>query len=260
MNYTWASGDRYEQYMGRWSRLVAQPFLTWLAPATGGRWLDAGCGSGALSVLIAQHYAPSSLTVVDRSTAFVRATSLRVDRQAWAVVGDILALPLPEVTVDMAVCGLVLNFAADPQLAVNELRRITTPGGTVAAYIWDYNGIMEFLAAFWTAAIALDPGAAHLNQADRFADANAESLQRLFLAAGLSNVETHPIVVETRFHDFDDYWQPFLGGQGPAPTYVQTLTTADRARLRGQLQKQLPTRGDGSISLMARAWAARGTA
>lgn len=259
MNYTWASNDRYEQYMGRWSSLVATSFLQWLAPAVGKRWLDAGCGSGAISALIAQHYAPAALTAVDRSAAFVRATVDRLDGQAWGVAGDVLDVPIRTAAVDTAVSGLVLNFTADPQQAINELRRVKAPGGTVAVYIWDYNGIMEFLSAFWTAAIELDPQAASLNQADRFADANAQSLQRVFAGANLSNIATQPILIETRFQDFDDYWRPFLGGQGPAPTYVHTLGPTDRERLRRRLQAHLPAEADGTISLRARAWAARGT-
>lgn len=238
--------------------MVAETFLDWLSPGPGARWLDAGCGSGALSTLIARRYQPAALTAVDRSAAFARATQDRVGNPLVATTGDILALPLASRTADAAVSGLVLNFTADPAQAIRELRRVTALGGVVAAYIWDYGGVMEFLSRFWAAAIELDPDARHLNQADRFADANEASLHRWLSSAGLSGIATRPIVIEMYFRDLDDYWQPFLGGQGPAPTYVQTLSETDRERLRRHLLDRLPAQVDGSIILQARAWAGRG--
>ena len=132
------------------------------------------------------------------------------------------------------------------------------PGGTIAAYVWDYAGKMELMRHFWDEAAALDPQAAALDEGRRFPLCTPEALCTLFAAAGLGAVEAAPIEIETAFRDFDDYWQPFLGGQGPAPAYAMALDEAARNRLRDRLRARLPVRNDGSIALTARAWAVRG--
>ena len=134
------------------------------------------------------------------------------------------------------------------------------PGGIVAAYVWDYAEGMQMLRAFWDVACELDPAAAHLNEGHRFSFANAEALSELWTASGLTDVQTTALMVPTVFEDFDDFWSPFLGGQGPAPGYVATLTETAREELRAALASRLPTDVDGTIALMARAWAVRGRA
>jgi ubiquinone/menaquinone biosynthesis C-methylase UbiE len=258
MSISWASGDHYEQYMGRWSRLVAGAFLAWLSPVNGLRWLDVGCGSGALSEAIARDFAPGELTALDQSAAFAATTRERLSGQARVLAGDAMALPLPQSAVDVTVSGLVLNFILRPDQAVADMRRVTAPGGMVGVYIWDYTGTMDLLTTFWSAAVTLDPAAANQEQSRRFPDATAEALQALFETAGLSHVRTTPIVIDMIFRDFEDYWRPFLGGTGPAPTYVQSLDLDRREVLRRTLETRLPVRADRSIHLKARAWAARG--
>jgi hypothetical protein len=156
------------------------------------------------------------------------------------------------------VAGLVLNFVSDPGAALAEWRRVTIAGGIVAAYVWDYAERMELIRAFWDAAISLDPAARALDEGVRFPIAGADALADLFRAAGLVDVTTLAIDVPTHFSDFDDVWQPFLGGQGPAPAYVMSLSAGDRDALRGRLRSTLPSAPDGSIDLTARAWAVRG--
>jgi SAM-dependent methyltransferase len=179
-------------------------------------------------------------------------------RPVTPVVADARALPFPDGTFDAVVSGLMLNFVPRPELAVAEFARVAVPGGTVAAYVWDYAEGMRFVRYFWDAARAVDPGSAELDEGRRFPLCNPEPLARLWRGAGIRDVGVRPIDVPTVFQDFDDFWQPFLGGQGPAPTYVGTLDDARRDALRGLLKERLPTAEDGKIPLTARAWAVSG--
>ena len=154
------------------------------------------------------------------------------------------------------VSGLVLNFLADPAASLTRTAALCRPGGVVAGYVWDYAGEMGMLRTFWGAAVALDPAAAELDEARRFPDAHPGALGAMFRSAGLVAVETRPIEIAMEFSDFDDYWQPFLGGQGPAPGYVAALDDDGRRRLRERLERELA--GPGAIRLTARAWAVRG--
>jgi hypothetical protein len=136
--------------------------------------------------------------------------------------------------------------------------RVARPGGEVALYVWDYAGKMELMRYFWDAATALDPRAAEMDEGKRFPICQPEALQRLLRVVGLIDLETRAIDVPTVFWDFDDYWSPFLGGQGPAPGYCMSLPDDTRTSLRERLRGCLPAHPDGSIHLVARAWAVRG--
>jgi len=257
----WAAGDMYEPYVGRWSRLVATAFVESLASEDGSRWLDVGCGTGALATAIVAGAHPALVVGIDPSLPFIRyARSGQPDHRVVFAVGDGVALPAGGGAFEHVVSGLVLNFFADPQVAVREMSRAAAPGGTVAAYVWDYAGRMQMLRYFWDAVVALDPSAEELDEFRRFALCQPERLQALFEASGLSGVATSAIEVPTTFAGFDDYWVPFLGGQGPAPGYVAALTEDRRITLRERLRADLPTLSDGSIPLVARAWTVRGMA
>ncbi len=256
----WASGDAYEPYVGRWSRLVAQQFLGWLAVSAGARWLDVGCGTGALTQTILSTVAPGRVKSIDRSDGFVAyARAQTRDERAEFEVGDAQALPVEAGDFDAAVSGLVLNFLPQSDAAVSEMARATQPGGVVGAYVWDYAGKMQFMRHFWNAAAALDPAARDFDEGRRFPLCQPEPLASLFRGAGLADVAVRPIDIATDFRDFDDWWSPFLGGQGPAPTYSLSLSEDRRAALRERLRASLPFALDGSIPLVARAWAVRGT-
>jgi hypothetical protein len=136
---------------------------------------------------------------------------------------------------------------------------VATKGATFGAYVWDYAGKMELMRHFWDAAMALDPQVAHLDEGQRFPLCRPDALLAEVGRAGFSKPEVTAIDVPTVFADFDDYWAPFLGGQGPAPSYVMSLDEAARSRLRETLRERLPAGGDGSIALVARAWAVRAT-
>ncbi|MFN8381323.1 MAG: methyltransferase domain-containing protein [Anaerolineales bacterium] len=256
---TWANGDMYERYIGRWSRLVAREFLNWLAVPAGSQWLDVGCGTGVLSQSILQLAEPAQIKGIDRSEGFVSFARERVqDSRVWFEVGDAEALTDPPETFEAVVSGLVLNFIPHPERALAEMTRVTQLGGVVAVYVWDYAEGMQLIRHFFDAAIALDPNAIEHDEGPRFPICHPDKLHQLFEASGLRNVEVRPIEVPTVFRDFDDYWSPFLGGQGPAPSYVMSLGEERRALLRERIRVSLPYESDGSISLIARAWAARG--
>jgi SAM-dependent methyltransferase len=255
---TWEQGRAYERYVGRWSREVAPRFLEWLRVRPDRRWLDVGCGTGAVCAAILERSAPASVDGVDPAEGLLE---FAVDRLASRVTfhrADAARLPLDDDSFDAVVSGLVLNFLPDLDAALGEMTRVSADGGVVAAYVWDYAGRMQLMRWFWDVAVELDGSASALDEGARSSVCTPEALTWRFAASGLLDVETTAIEVPTVFIDFDDYWSPFLGGQGTAPSYVMSLEESARDRLRARLRERVPTRDDGSIALVARAWAVRG--
>ena len=256
----WESGNPYEFFMGRWSRLVAHNFLEWLSMSEHRRWLDVGCGTGVLSSSILEMTAPQEILAVDASDAFIAfAQQTYQDTRLRFQVGDARKLPAETGYFDAVVSGLALNFIPVPLIALTEMVRTTRAGGVVAIYVWDYAEKMQMLRYFWDAVMAIDPTAKELDEGDRFPLCQPAALEVLFQEAGLKNVEVRAIDVPTIFRDFDDYWSPFLGGQGPAPGYVMSLSDEQRTALEERLRTMLPVRSDGTIALIARAWSVRGS-
>jgi SAM-dependent methyltransferase len=247
--------------MGRWSTLVARQFLDWLAAAPDGSWLDVGCGTGALTRLILENCQPREITSIDPSADFIaHARNSISDPAVHFKVGLAQTLDLESNCMDAVVSGLVLNFVPQPELAVAEMLRVARPGGQIGIFVWDYAAGMQMLRYFWDAAVELDPKASELDEGLRFPLCRSGRLEALVREAGLKRVEAAPIEVKTVFRDFDDYWQPFLGKVGPAPGYVLSLDPFERQKLEDKLRMLLPMDENGSISLMARAWAVKGTA
>ena len=243
----WDSGSAYEPYVGRWSRLVAREFLEWLAVPPGGRWLDVGCGMGALAETILALAAPSEVVGIDPSPEYVAFARDRVnDPRVRFEVGDARALHAASATFDAVVSGLVLNFVPEPEKALSEMARVARPSGAVAAYVWDYSDGMQMTRHFWDAAGALDPRARELDEGRRFSLCKPEPLIDLFQATGLEKIEVRAIDVPTVFRDFDDYWSPFLGGQAPAPGYAMSPGEERRAALRERIRSSLPTNPRGA--------------
>jgi SAM-dependent methyltransferase len=237
----WDSGDAFERYVGRWSRLIAAALMTWLAVPPRARWLDVGCGPGALTETILRLGSPLAVTGVDPSGQYVAFARARIkDPRVTFEVGNAMALAAQTATYDAAVAGLVLNFVAQAEIAVAEMARVTRPGGSVAAYVWDYAKGMGLMRQFWDAAVALDPSASALDEGRRFPLCSPQPLARLFSAARLHDVQVRAIDVLTVFRGFDDYWSPFLGGQGPAPGYAMSLTEERRTMHRERLRASLP--------------------
>ena len=256
MTDAWGVGDSYEPYVGRWSRLAAPRFLEWLSVPRHRRWLDVGCGTGALTTAVLDRCAPSEVIAVDPSKGYVDWAAAHMDDpRVRFKVAD--ATHLPVNVADVVVSGLVLNFVADPVAALDAMRA-AAPTGVIAAYVWDYAAGMELIRHFWDAAVALDPAAVDLDEATRFPICHPDQLTGLWHDAGLKEVTVCGIEVPAVFPDFDDYWTPFLGGQGPAPGYAMSLDESHRDELRERIRAQLPIEVDGSINLVVRAWAVRG--
>jgi len=244
--------------MGRWSRPVAERFVPWLEPSTDASWIDVGCGSGALTDTILRLAEPSRVIGVDPSGEFIDHARVSIDdERASFHVGNALDLPAADESADFVVAGLVLNFIADPEAALAEMTRVAVPGATIAAYAWDYADGMRMLRAFWDAAVDLDPEAANLDEATRFPLCRPDALLSLFDGAGLVEVRQRDITVDTTFADFDDFWAPFLSGQGPAPGYCAGLSPQHLDRLRELLRSRLAP-NSGAIAQTARAWAIQG--
>lgn len=255
----WTSGAAYDQWMGRWSRLLAYEFLSWLNSPTNLRWLDVCCGSGVLTEAIIHRCRPAQVAGVDASSQQIEfARAHRAHPSVTFETGDAMALAFAEASFEVAVCGLGLNFVPQPERALQEMRRVTVSNAVIAIYVWDYAEGARFLREFWDAAAVVDREASAYDQAQRFPICNPEALRKLFEGAGLENVEVRGLDITTRFASFDDYWQPLLTGQGSAPNYFATRDERTQNMIRERLRKLLTTDCEGAIELPARAWAVLG--
>jgi len=259
--HLWGNADAYEAYMGRWSRPVAEAALAWLGPSPGLSWLDVGCGTGALTEAILDAADPREVLGVDPSADFLATAAKQIaDPRVRFAVGDASALPVPDDTFDAVVAGLVLHFVPDPRPAGREMARAAAPGGTVAAYVWDFAGGRQFTRYFWQVATALDPAAADYDPGRGCSLCHPKPLAALFAGADLQAVTVQAVEVPIVFRDFDDYWQPhLLGGSSPAQRYAASQGAEQRSALRERLHATLPIADDGSIPLLGRLWAVRGT-
>ena len=256
---TWDAGELYEQYMGRWSRRISGDFLRWLDAGVGRRWLDVGCGTGALTAEVVRTARPTAAVGVDASAAFVDSARRTVEGATFDV-GDAARLAYGDRAFDVCVSALALNFVPDPAGAIGHMRRVTADGGVVGAYVWDYARGMQMLRFFWDAAVDVDPAAETLDEARRFPLCEEGALADAFRAAGIDAVERRALTTATVFTSFDQLWQPFLSGQGPAPSYVAGLAPLHREALASRLRERLPIGPDGAIALTATAWAVKGRA
>ena len=261
MNDPWHSGVAYERFMGRWSNLIAQKFLRWLAIPPARVWLDVGCGTGSITRLILEFYQPKEIYAMDASSEFISHAQRTITHPAVHFkVGLAQSLDLDSNSMDAAVSGLVINHIPQPEDAIKEMLRVTKPGGTVGIFLWDYAEGMQMLRYFWDAAIELDRNASKFDEGIRFPICREGQLETRMREVGLKQVEAYPIEINTVFRNFDDYWQPFLLNVGPASIYVMSLTSEGRQKIEDKLHKALPMADDGSISLTARAWAVKGAA
>jgi len=256
----WAAGDAYESFMGRWSRQVAALFLDWLALPPSLNWLDVGCGTGALSEAICRRSPPQSLVGCDPSPDFVSFAGARsVPNCPTAfVIASADSLPMRVGGFDVIVSGLVLNFLPQPLTAVQSMKERLRPGGMLAAYVWDYSEGMQFLRTFWEEATVVVPSAADLDEGRRFPLCRPGALAELLTNGGLKAVATTSLQIQMSFPSFDDFWSPFRGGTGPAPSFVASLDVHARAQLALRLKARLRPSADGAIRLTARAFGVRG--
>ena len=253
MSFT-ASGDAYDRFMGRYSRELAPRLVAFAGIAEGMRALDVGCGSGLLTSALADRLGAASVAAADPSESLLPACAHRVPgadvRRAPAE-----ELPWPDASFDAVLSQLVLNFVADADAAVTEMCRVAAPGAVLASCTWDYARGMRMLHTFWEAAADLDPQAPdESNMRYR----TEEELESLWERAGLNDVETGPLEVVVAYDDFDEYWEPFTLGVGPAGAYCASLDPERRAALREGCFSRLGSPA-GPFSLTARAFAVRGT-
>jgi len=255
---SWNSGDPYEYFMGRWSKLTAPLFLKWLNVPYHLSWLDIGCGTGALSEAVYNNCKPANLSCIDPSIKFLEKTKERLPDEVDFAVGTASNIPKANDKFDIVVSGLALNFFPDLPSAFSEMKRVLKSNGTIAAYVWDYSGRMDFLRHFWDAALEVDANSRKLDEGARFPICNIDNLKNVFQEVGLSGIKTSQLDIDTIFKDFEDYWNPFLGGQGPAPSYLASLSEELQNNLKNILRRKLSINSDGSIQLLARAIAVRG--
>jgi Methylase involved in ubiquinone/menaquinone biosynthesis len=245
--------------MGRWSRLIASDFVSWLGVPAQRRWLDVGCGTGAVSEAILKKGQPAHVTAVDLSQHYVEFARPRFnDERIEFKQGNALHLSSGEGKYDAVVSGLVLNFISEPRQALAEMTQVTTTNATIAAYVWDYADQMQLLRYFWDSAIALNPEVRSLDEGQRSPICYPAALASLFRDAGMGSVEMRAIDVVARFANLDEYWLPFLGGQGTVASYAMSLSEEERRELRACIMSRLPTAADGSIEMLLRAWAVKG--
>jgi SAM-dependent methyltransferase len=248
----------YERFMGRWSAQLAPRFLDEVAMPAPGAVVDVGSGTGNLSRAVAERWPQCTVLGVEPSEPFVAAARDRLGDLRQRVrfeAGRADDLPLETASVDAALALLVLTFVGDADRAVAEMARVTRPGGVLAAAVWDYGRRMGMLRLLWDAAARLDPAVVGQDEGT-MPLGRPGGLIDLFQRAGLESVDGGRVSVSTEFTGLDDYWEPFLRGQGPAGVYVAGLSDAARAALRAEVAASV---GDGPFDLSATAWWVRGT-
>ena len=260
MTTTWAGAEGYDQLMGRWSSRLAPLLIEFADVKDGDQVLDMGCGTGSLTRALLEHLPQSEVVGLDPASPYIeyagqRLTSPRVRFE----VGNAQDLPFPDAAFDACLSLLVLNFVPDARRAVTEMSRVTTPGGKMAAAVWDYGEGMEMLRILWDTAVTLDPSTGSRHERNMPYCRKGE-LAALCGEAGLQQVEETALTIPLEFSSFEDYWTPFLSGLGPSGSYVSGLPAENQQALRDQLQRSLLVgMEDRPFTLQARAWAVRGT-
>jgi SAM-dependent methyltransferase len=251
----------YERLMGRWSRRLAPLFTEHAGIAPSDRVLEVGCGTGSLTFALAETATFAELTAVDYADVYVKAArALNHHPRVRIEQGDATALAFADAHFDRTLSLLLLHLVPEPERAVAEMRRVTRPGGVVAAAVWDAEGGVVMQRMFWDTAAALDPGAvARRARALGNPVVAPGGLRRLFTGAGLVEVQERPLIIRMEPADFADCWEPYASGEGPIGAYVTGLDAAARARLEAHLRAAyLAGRIDGPRSFVAVAWSCRG--
>ncbi len=254
-----SEAEAYERFMGRWSQRLAPLLVKFAGIQDGDAVLDVGSGTGVLARHIAAAAASSRITGVDPSATYIQfAQKWDPTTKVNFEVGDAQQLRFPDSTFDRTLASLMMNFTPDRTKALREMIRVTRPGGVVAAAVWDYGDGMEMLRIFWDEAVARDPAIGARDERHMPLSGKGE-LGAFWRENGLLEVEEQPLTVQLDFSSFDDFWTPFLAGQGPAGAHVASVSNEQRSELQRRLRRRLL--GDGPdlpITLQARAWTVKG--
>jgi SAM-dependent methyltransferase len=255
-----SEADAYERFMGRWSRQLAPALVEYSEVRDAGSVLDVGSGTGVLAFAVRDATTTARVVGIDLSPEYVaHASTKNADVRVRFEVGDAQALRLPDASFDRTISLLVLNFVPDPERALREMIRVTKPGGIVGSAVWDYGEGMEMLRVFWDEATVLDPSVDRRDEKHMPLCRQGE-LAALFRDAKLERVSETALVARLQFSSFDDYWEPFRLGQGPAGAYVAELPRERQLALRERLRTRLlGHEPDRTIEMQARPWAAKGT-
>lgn len=253
-----SDASAYERFMGRWSRAVAPHFLRWLRPPRGAKWLDVGCGTGILTEALLDLCEPASVVGIDPAGAQIEQASRGpAGARAKFQQADAMNLPFPDGSVDIAASALVINFIPDPLRALEEMRRVTAPGGMVAGYVWDFtkelspSGPLRQAMQAFGAEVPAIPGAAH---------SSLQALHSLFLRAGMKSIHSRTVDVTLAYLDFEDFWSAQTPGYSPATKIIDAMTEGERRRLKRAVREALPIGPNGKIEYAARANAIRAAA
>jgi SAM-dependent methyltransferase len=247
----WNDAVGYETYVGHWSRAVAPRFLAWLTLPTRLRWLDVACGTGVLTSAILARCDPEEVVGLDASVDYLAfAQESCRERRVRFVLGDANVLSFPSKSFDVSVSGLALNFIAFDR-ALAEQHRLVRPGGTIAAYVWDYAGEYEFARRFWDAALSIDPRAAAFDPGRKATICREQNLREALIAAGCTGVETCIFDDTGEFPSREAYWHAFDGRQGSTFDYLSLLTDEQRLRLRAALLSTMNPHGPVKLKLRA---------
>jgi SAM-dependent methyltransferase len=258
-----SDGEAYERTMGRWANRLAEPFLDFAGSAAGERVLDVGCGTGSLSFALAKRTNVVEICGLDFSAVYADHAKARCrDDRISFHVGDACAMPFPDRSFDRVLSQLMLHFVPDAKSAVAEMRRVARPGAVVAATVWDARGGFVANRIVWDTAAVLDPKVNELRARNYTRPMTRPGeLAAAWRDAGLADVLQTMLIVRMDYASFDDFWEPYLDGQGPIGSYIGNLSSVARDQLRGAVrQAYVDGEADGARSYAAVAWAVRGTA
>lgn len=260
MEERWDDTNGYELYVGRWSRVISSQFIDWLDPQPGLKWLELGCGTGALTKQITERCSPSFLLAIDQSIDYLNVAKNNTGEDAHVsfLNADLNDYPLTE-RFDHIISGLVLNFIPGVRLLLENLIENLNSGGQLSAFVWDYGGHYQPMRHFWNAAAEILPAAESFDAGKKFELCTTENLKALLEGLGLKQVRAITIEQIATFKDFDDYWSPIATAQGSVTEFLSSLTVSQEDMLRENLRRRLPVALNGEIKLVISALAVKGT-